>query len=119
MSFTPSPYGVPAEDVTFELLEDETTVPGQYYMGASRLRLKGFGLAQDDFGKGYSSMYTLISTPFTELKIDRAFVSGAATTAFAPPRCCLPCSWDGNWASSHRRGRRSPQRPGIPAQDRL
>ena len=91
--------GVPAEDVTFELLEDETTsVPGQYYMGASRLRLKGFGLAQDDFGKGYSSMYTLISTPFTELKIDRAFVSGAATTAFAPPRCCLPCSWDGNWA---------------------
>ena len=71
--------GVPAEDVTFELLEDETTsVPGQYYMGASRLRLKGFGLAQDDFGKGYSSMYTLISTPFTELKIDRAFVSGAA-----------------------------------------
>ena len=71
--------GVPAEDVTFELLEDETaSVPGQYYMGASRLRLKGFGLAQDDFGKGYSSMYTLISTPFTELKIDRAFVSGAA-----------------------------------------
>ena len=65
--------------MTFELLEDETTsVPGQYYMGASRLRLKGFGLAQDDFGKGYSSMYTLISTPFTELKIDRAFVSGAA-----------------------------------------
>jgi len=38
--------------------------------------LKGFGLAQDDFGKGYNSMYTLISTPFTELKIDRAFVSG-------------------------------------------
>ncbi|MGE8565794.1 Phytochrome-like protein cph2 [compost metagenome] len=72
--------GVPFEDVTFELLEDDTTsVPGHYYMGASRLRLKGFGLAQDDFGKGYNSMYTLISTPFTELKIDRAFVSGAAT----------------------------------------
>ncbi|CUI89531.1 MULTISPECIES: EAL domain-containing response regulator [Achromobacter] len=68
---------VPFEDVTFELLEDDTaTLPGQYYMGASRLRLKGFGLAQDDFGKGYNSMYTLISTPFTELKIDRAFVSG-------------------------------------------
>ncbi|WP_434643828.1 EAL domain-containing response regulator [Achromobacter piechaudii] len=71
--------GVPFEDVTFELLEDETTsIPGHYYMGASRLRLKGFGLAQDDFGKGYNSMYTLISTPFTELKIDRAFVNGAA-----------------------------------------
>lgn len=71
--------GIPAEDVTFELLEDDMTVaPGNYYMGASRLRLKGFGLSQDDFGKGYSSMYSLISTPFTELKIDRAFVHGAA-----------------------------------------
>ncbi|MGE8688090.1 MAG: EAL domain-containing protein [Achromobacter sp.] len=71
--------GLPAEDVTFELLEDDMTVgPGQYYMGTSRLRLKGFGLSQDDFGKGYSTMYSLISTPFTELKIDRAFVCGAA-----------------------------------------
>ncbi|AVJ28118.1 EAL domain-containing protein [Achromobacter spanius] len=70
--------GVAATEITFELLEDETpAVQGQYYMGASRLRLKGFGLAQDDFGRGYSSMYSLISTPFTELKIDRAFVSGA------------------------------------------
>jgi EAL domain-containing protein (putative c-di-GMP-specific phosphodiesterase class I) len=50
-------------------------------MGASRLRLKGFGLSQDDFGKGYSSMYNLISMPFTELKIDRAFVTGATVDA--------------------------------------
>ena len=71
--------GLAAEDVTFELLEDDMTVaPGNYHMGASRLRLQGFGLAQDDFGKGYSSLYSLISTPFTELKIDRAFVHGAA-----------------------------------------
>ncbi|MBO1016342.1 EAL domain-containing response regulator [Achromobacter sp. SD115] len=71
---------VPASDVTFELLEDAMpTLAGQFHMGASRLRLKGFGLSQDDFGKGYSSMYSLISTPFTELKIDRAFVNGAAT----------------------------------------
>jgi EAL domain-containing protein (putative c-di-GMP-specific phosphodiesterase class I) len=71
--------GLPAEDVTFELLEDDMAVgAGQYYMGTSRLRLKGFGLSQDDFGKGYSTMYSLISTPFTELKIDRAFVCGAA-----------------------------------------
>ncbi|WGJ93100.1 EAL domain-containing response regulator [Achromobacter mucicolens] len=73
-------HGVAPTEVTFELLENETTTAqGQYYMGASRLRLKGFGLAQDDFGRGYSSMYSLISTPFTELKIDRAFVSGAAS----------------------------------------
>jgi EAL domain-containing protein (putative c-di-GMP-specific phosphodiesterase class I) len=39
--------------------------------------MKGFGLAQDDFGQGYSSLYNLVSTPFTELKIDRALVHGS------------------------------------------
>ena len=34
--------------------------------------MKGFGLAQDDSGQGYSSVFNLVSTPFTELKIDRS-----------------------------------------------
>lgn len=38
--------------------------------------MKGFGLAQDDFGQGYSSFYNLVTTPFTELKIDRSLVQG-------------------------------------------
>jgi EAL domain-containing protein (putative c-di-GMP-specific phosphodiesterase class I) len=44
----------------------------------SRLRLKGFGLSIDNFGTGYSSMEKLKQLPFTELKVDRTFVSGAA-----------------------------------------
>jgi EAL domain-containing protein (putative c-di-GMP-specific phosphodiesterase class I) len=43
-----------------------------------RLRLMGFGLAMDDFGIGYSSMQQFARCPFTELKIDRAFVNGAS-----------------------------------------
>lgn len=44
----------------------------------ARMRLKGFGLSMDDYGIGYSSMQQLSRCPFTELKIDRAFVDGAA-----------------------------------------
>jgi EAL domain-containing protein (putative c-di-GMP-specific phosphodiesterase class I)/AmiR/NasT family two-component response regulator len=49
----------------------------------ARLRLKGFGLSIDDFGTGFSSLAQLKRLPFTELKIDRQFVAGAATDAVA------------------------------------
>jgi EAL domain-containing protein (putative c-di-GMP-specific phosphodiesterase class I) len=40
----------------------------------TRLRLKGFRLALDDFGIGFSSMAQLQQLPFSELKVDRSFV---------------------------------------------
>ena len=47
---------------------------------ATRLRLKSFGLAIDDFGTGQSGLQRLQKTPFTELKIDREFVSGCSAS---------------------------------------
>jgi len=41
----------------------------------TRLRLKGLHLSIDDFGTGFSSLSQLHRVPFTELKIDRSFIS--------------------------------------------
>ena len=42
----------------------------------TRLRMRGFGLAIDDYGTGFSSLQRLGQIPFTELKIDQSFVTG-------------------------------------------
>lgn len=39
--------------------------------------MKGFGLAIDDYGTGYFSLEQLSRIPFTQLKIDQAFVPHA------------------------------------------
>ena len=41
----------------------------------TRLRLMGFRLSIDDFGAGHSSLVRLRQMPFTELKIDKSFVT--------------------------------------------
>ena len=69
---------VPIDRITLEITEGRLGKDfAQSLDILTRLRLKGFGLAIDDFGIGYSSMETLKHMPFTELKVDRIFAHGA------------------------------------------
>ena len=74
-----SANGLKPRNLTFEIVETAAlTDIGRTLETMNRLRLNGFGLSIDDFGTGYSSFEQLSNIPFTELKIDRAFVDGAA-----------------------------------------
>jgi EAL domain-containing protein (putative c-di-GMP-specific phosphodiesterase class I) len=66
---------VPAASVTFEITESGLiSAPARSLENLVRLRMLGCGLAMDDFGAGYSSLDRLSELPFSEIKLDRAFV---------------------------------------------
>ncbi|HIG62218.1 MAG TPA: EAL domain-containing protein [Gammaproteobacteria bacterium] len=74
-SFKVSPEQIILEVTESKLAQDSSLILEQL----TRIRLRGIGLSIDDFGTGFSSMEQLRKFPFTELKIDRAFVFGASS----------------------------------------
>jgi EAL domain-containing protein (putative c-di-GMP-specific phosphodiesterase class I) len=73
-----SGHGLKPRHVIFEVTESAMAANlGAELENLTRLRLRGFGLAIDDYGTGYSSMQQLGRIAFTELKIDRSFVKDA------------------------------------------
>jgi EAL domain-containing protein (putative c-di-GMP-specific phosphodiesterase class I) len=71
---------VPTDRLVLELTEGATQPLVKLMDTLTRFRIKGIGLAIDDFGVGYSTLMQLRQLPFTELKIDRFFVEDAATS---------------------------------------
>ena len=67
--------GVPTDRLVLELTEGATQPLVKMMDTLTRFRIKGIGLAIDDFGTGYSSLMQLRQLPFTEVKIDQAFVA--------------------------------------------
>ncbi|MYM24903.1 EAL domain-containing protein [Duganella sp. FT135W] len=71
--------GVPPRAITFEIIEHEEIADLATALRILiKLRLHGFGLALDDYGAGHASMLQLSRFPFTEVKLDRRLVHGAA-----------------------------------------
>lgn len=84
---------IKAENVIFEITETGLMDDLAKALDIlTRLRLKGFKLSIDDFGTGYSSLEQLQRIPFSELKLDRTFVKGAADNVTA--RTILSASID-------------------------
>ena len=70
---------VPTDRLILELTESATQPLLRLMDTLTRFRIKGMGLALDDFGTGYSTLMQLRQLPFTEVKIDRFFISDLAT----------------------------------------
>ncbi len=66
---------VPTDRLVMELTEGATQPLIKLMDTLTRFRIKGIGLAIDDFGTGYSSLMQLRQLPFTEVKIDQAFIA--------------------------------------------
>lgn len=72
-------HGIEPEYIILEITESSVLADDpQFWETLARLRMKGFGLSVDDYGTGNSNIQMLARIPFSELKIDRSFVAGAA-----------------------------------------
>jgi EAL domain-containing protein (putative c-di-GMP-specific phosphodiesterase class I) len=71
---------VPTDRLVLELTEGATQPLINLMDTLTRFRIKGVGLALDDFGTGYSGLIQLRKLPFTEIKIDRQFVTALPTS---------------------------------------
>lgn len=70
--------GVQNDRITIELTESQVADGAEILHILSRFRLREFRLSIDDYGTGQSGLQRLKRLPFSELKIDKAFVNGAS-----------------------------------------
>ena len=68
--------GFASERLVLEITESGVmSDPAASIEALTRLRVRGVSLSIDDFGTGFSSLVQLYRMPFSEIKIDRSFVS--------------------------------------------
>lgn len=72
-------HGVAAEQLVLEVTETEAMRDVTRTMDVLlRMRIRNIGVSIDDFGTGHSSLRELQRMPFSEMKIDRSFVTDMA-----------------------------------------
>lgn len=69
-------YSIAPDEIIFEVTENVMLGDvAKSLQTLTRLRLKGFGIALDDYGTGFANAEQLVRLPATELKIDRSLVN--------------------------------------------
>lgn len=76
--------GISPTQITLEITETTAFEASSLILEVLvRLRLKGFGVAVDDYGTGYSNLDRLKNMPFSKLKIDQSFVRKSVEDNFS------------------------------------
>ena len=77
-------WGISPAQITLEITETLAFEASPLILEVLvRLRLKGFNVAVDDYGTGYSNLDRLARMPFSKLKIDQSFVRKAGEDSFS------------------------------------
>lgn len=76
-------HDVLPSDVVLEITEQHALSSYTQLETLNRLRIFGFGISLDDFGTGFTNINQLKQLPFTEVKIDRSFISHIETDKFS------------------------------------
>lgn len=72
-------YDIKPKELIFEVTENVMLGNvAKSLQTLTRLRLKGFGIALDDYGTGFANAEQLVRLPATELKLDRSLIHGIA-----------------------------------------
>ncbi len=77
-------WNVESKSVSFEITENSILDLDPATLEVlSRLRIYDFDVAIDDFGTGSANIHTLKDFPYSELKIDKSFISTMTTDRFS------------------------------------
>ncbi len=69
---------VDIQEIVIEVTERQIINERKQLINLNRLRLKGFGLALDDFGAGFTNIRQMKDLPFTEIKVDHGLIKHIA-----------------------------------------
>lgn len=75
-------YKIDSRQVILEITEEYALKTTVQLESLNRLRMMGYGVSLDDFGTGFTNVHQLRDLPFTEVKVDRSFVTNIHVDTF-------------------------------------